>query len=247
MNRQRLHRVIGTWTTGLLIAALGSGLVGCATNAGPISTRQPTDIATIGEAVDGAALGEQVRVAMEAVSAFRTESSSSTETRDGEPVSTGTTMLVDRTDPELTKVRSESFIASDTARSVVMIQIGADIYTQLDGGMFVHSTGTPDPKICTNGVDTMLAQADDVRLVGTDNVDGVAVRHYLMRHTASTVDLYLDATDRLIKTVTTTAPPDTGQSDAALGTSISQTTWHDYERPIIIEAPPAHEIESEQG
>lgn len=240
---------------GLLAAALIGALAACqaggsedsspdaptTTQAPPSPTAAgPTDISSVGESADPAAVGEQVRAAMAALTSYRMEIVSQSQAADRVLVSE-TTIMVDLADPDQTKVRS---ISTNDGQTLEMMQIGDDIYTKLPGtDVWQHSTTDSSQIPAAGGAEQLFTQAQQVRLIGEEDLDGVPVTHYLLLDTGATIDVFVDADHRVVKSITTTEPSDpSAAGGAGMGRSTVEITWHDFDQPQDIAAPDPAEI-----
>ncbi len=200
---------------------------------------QPTDISSIGQSADPQQVGADVRAAMEALKSYRIEMVSSN-IMAGQTMESSTSLLIDRSDPALVKVKSTSITAGE---EIVMIQIGNEVYTKLPGST-TYTRSTTDANQIPNagGADQLFTQAQQVRFIGDESLDGTDVRHYLLLDTGATIDVFVNDQDRVLKTITTTQPAG-GQPGATEGKSTVEITWHDFDQPQDIAVPDPSEVQ----
>lgn len=240
---KRLTKLAGLALSAVIAAG---AIAGCSGNQGGsdpthnVNPAQPTDISSIGASADASQVGEQVRAAMAELQAYRMEIVAASEL-DGKAMESTTSVLVDRHDPQLLKVKSTSTTQGQT---IVMIQIGDDVYTRLPGvETYAHTTvdGSSIPE--AGGAEQLFTQAQQVRFIGDEQLDGKAVQHYLLLDTGATIDVFVDAQHRVLKSVTTTEPTGgAGDPTSPIGKSTVEITWHDFDQNLDITAPEADQI-----
>lgn len=240
----KLHPVVRHLLVGLAAAALIGAAAGCSNSDSPDNAPQtsysplPTDISSVGQSTDPNEVGDLVRAAMSALTSYRMEIQTESQV-DGRTLVSSTSIMVDLSDPAVTKVKS---VSVNDGQTIVMMQIGSDIYTKLpNSDKYQHSTTSSAEIPAAGGADQLFTQAQQVRLIGDDKVDGQPVTHYLLLDTGATIDVYADAQHRVVKSLTTTQPADP-QGAGGMGRSTVQITWHDFDQPQDIAVPDASEI-----
>lgn len=174
-------------------------------------------------------LADQIDAAMAKVKSFQQVIEVVT-VNDGKRFQSKTTVQVDRSDPSAIKAYSVTDMGD--GNSAQAITIGDDAYVKNPGENW-QKTELPEENKANLAPDftKSLRQTTALEAAGAETIDGVAVTKYLATDSDEVVEIYVDASHRLIRRVVRPAQEASGDEG---GTSV---TFGAFDEQFQIEAP----------
>lgn len=179
--------------------------------------------------VDGHELAKKIDDAMMSLSTYKQLIERKLDGEGGEYASK-TEVIIDQSDPDNVKISS---VSTDNSLRTESIVIGNTGYFKDDSGKWNKQEVPPAPEITEPGArfGSLLLQATAVEPGGSETIEGIKTTKYVLTMQNGTAEIYVDAENRLVRSVVKTSNEGGDAGD--------RMTYTAFNEPVDIKAPAA--------